>query len=297
MARTEVKGRIIVDDPILKGTGSIKIPTGTTLERPATAQAGMIRFNTATSEFEGYNGTAWASLAGSAGGQYPGDFDGDLTVQRFVGDGITTNFQLTASALTANSVVVDINGIIQEPTQAYTVDLVNNYITFSEPPIGTDRITIRYLRELINVVTIADVLDTGAFGSTITETEDQDKVLVYDASADEVTAVTLENLGVGGEGKWTIVIANHTAKRAERIGVNSTSGSFTVYLPDTNGLPLGSAVSFADAGGDLQNNNVTIDGNGATITNLYNITDTTFILDVNGASIGMFWTGTTWRTY
>ncbi len=47
-------------------TGALTISKGTTLQRPGTAVAGMLRFNTTTSEFEGYNGTAWASVGGSA---------------------------------------------------------------------------------------------------------------------------------------------------------------------------------------------------------------------------------------
>lgn len=46
-------------------TGAVKIPVGTQAERP-TPVAGMLRFNDDTDEFEGYNGTAWASVGGSA---------------------------------------------------------------------------------------------------------------------------------------------------------------------------------------------------------------------------------------
>jgi hypothetical protein len=46
-------------------TGSVKIPVGTTAQRPTPA-AGMLRFNDDSDEFEGYNGTAWASVGGSA---------------------------------------------------------------------------------------------------------------------------------------------------------------------------------------------------------------------------------------
>lgn len=41
------------------------IPKGATGDRP-TGVAGYLRFNTTTSEFEGYNGVAWASVGGSA---------------------------------------------------------------------------------------------------------------------------------------------------------------------------------------------------------------------------------------
>jgi hypothetical protein len=41
------------------------IPNGTTAQRP-TGAAGYLRFNSTTSQFEGYNGTAWASVGGAA---------------------------------------------------------------------------------------------------------------------------------------------------------------------------------------------------------------------------------------
>lgn len=47
------------------GTDAILIPNGTTGQRPTPA-GGMLRFNSTTTEFEGYNGTAWASVGGAA---------------------------------------------------------------------------------------------------------------------------------------------------------------------------------------------------------------------------------------
>ena len=49
----------------LVGTDAMLIPKGNTAGRP-TGVAGYLRFNTQTSEFEGYNGTAWASVGGAA---------------------------------------------------------------------------------------------------------------------------------------------------------------------------------------------------------------------------------------
>ena len=45
----------------INGTDAVQLTSGTTAERP-TAAAGMIRFNTTTSKFEGYDGTAWTDL-------------------------------------------------------------------------------------------------------------------------------------------------------------------------------------------------------------------------------------------
>ena len=52
-------------DSSFTSTGALTISKGTTGQRP-TAASGMLRFNTTTTEFEGYNGTAWASVGGAA---------------------------------------------------------------------------------------------------------------------------------------------------------------------------------------------------------------------------------------
>lgn len=49
----------------LVGIDAMLIPKGATGDRP-TGVAGYLRFNTTTSEFEGYNGSAWASVGGAA---------------------------------------------------------------------------------------------------------------------------------------------------------------------------------------------------------------------------------------
>ena len=47
-------------------SGSEILPTGTTGQRDVSPAAGYLRFNTTSTEFEGYNGTAWSSVGGSA---------------------------------------------------------------------------------------------------------------------------------------------------------------------------------------------------------------------------------------
>lgn len=84
--RTNGSGAIIIDDFIIKNnqiqtassditltpgsgivdinsTGSIRIPAGTTAQRPSVPAVGMIRYNTTTSRFEGYDGN-WIVLTG-----------------------------------------------------------------------------------------------------------------------------------------------------------------------------------------------------------------------------------------
>jgi hypothetical protein len=52
-------------DSAFTSTGALQLPSGTTGQQP-TGVAGKIRFNTSTTQFEGYNGTAWLSVGGAA---------------------------------------------------------------------------------------------------------------------------------------------------------------------------------------------------------------------------------------
>lgn len=63
---------IVINTPTITGVSSqsntatdfIDVPAGTTAQRPGSPTSGNIRFNTTETEFEGYNGTAWAPIGG-----------------------------------------------------------------------------------------------------------------------------------------------------------------------------------------------------------------------------------------
>lgn len=57
----------VVDLLTLESTGAAILNVGTTGERPAAPEAGMVRYNSTTTKFEGYNG-AWGALGGGATG-------------------------------------------------------------------------------------------------------------------------------------------------------------------------------------------------------------------------------------
>lgn len=57
----------VVDLLTLESTGASILNVGTTGERPADPEAGMVRYNSTTTKFEGYNG-AWGALGGGATG-------------------------------------------------------------------------------------------------------------------------------------------------------------------------------------------------------------------------------------
>jgi len=51
----------------ISGTDAMLVPVGTTAQRPVTLTAGLLRYNTSYTLFEGYNGASWAQLGGAQG--------------------------------------------------------------------------------------------------------------------------------------------------------------------------------------------------------------------------------------
>ncbi len=49
---------------LLSGTGTLDLPSGTTAQRPGSANNGMIRYNSTLSRYEGYSGSEWIRLGG-----------------------------------------------------------------------------------------------------------------------------------------------------------------------------------------------------------------------------------------
>lgn len=49
----------------LGGSTAVKIPVGTTAQQPSSPVAGMLRFSSSNTSFEGYNGTTWGTIGGA----------------------------------------------------------------------------------------------------------------------------------------------------------------------------------------------------------------------------------------
>ena len=75
----------------VSGTGSVKIPVGTTGERPASPVTGMMRFNTTTNKVEFYNGTTWFGFGAvtASGGNTVVD-TGGYRIHTFTSNGTLT---------------------------------------------------------------------------------------------------------------------------------------------------------------------------------------------------------------
>lgn len=121
---------------VINTASAIELPTGSTANRPVTATGGYMRYNSDTNTVELFvNNVGWVSLINQ------------ITTQSITPDGTNSTFNLN-SAATTQGVIVSINGTLQQPTSAYTV---NGYqITFAEVPKQTDIIEIRNVSAAIS---------------------------------------------------------------------------------------------------------------------------------------------------
>ena len=78
-------------DVAMNSTGFLKVPVGTTAQRPGSAAAGQFRYNSTTGQFEGYT-NAWGAIGGGAGATGGGNDEVFLET----GQTITTTYSLTA---------------------------------------------------------------------------------------------------------------------------------------------------------------------------------------------------------
>ena len=103
-------------------TTGMVVPTGTTLERPS-AQEGIIRFNTTTGKYEvSLDGSTYTALRTESAAA-------NITKDVFTGDGSSTQFIMTVTPSDAKNVIVYVDGVIQEPTQNYTIS--SNILAFT----------------------------------------------------------------------------------------------------------------------------------------------------------------------
>jgi len=99
---------------VFQANTGIIVPTGTTAQRPS-AQEGVLRFNTETGRYE-------VSQDGSTFTNLRTDYDADNVVKDiFAGDGSTQSFTMSTSPSGVENIVVYIDGVMQEPTQNYTI--------------------------------------------------------------------------------------------------------------------------------------------------------------------------------
>ena len=189
----DVTGTFTVSDNILMtGTGAIDVASGTTAQRPGSPSGGFFRFNSETSEFEGYNGSSWGEIGGVAA---TGTADLlDIASSSGTGGGSATfngsayRFKLvtkgTSTAVTpsnAEILRVSINGVMQQPNDGSGQgDMTDGYVISgtdiifdSAPPSGATYFIINMGATIAigtpgdNTVTSAKIVDGTIVGTDL----------------------------------------------------------------------------------------------------------------------------------
>lgn len=118
---------------IISGTSGVVLPVGNTAQRPSPASTGTLRFNTTYDRIEYYDGATWDVVAGG------------VTNETLNGDGSTTTFTLSRPTSSAAALIM-LNGVVQLPGTSYNmVPNPSANLVFTEAPVSTDVIDIRYL--------------------------------------------------------------------------------------------------------------------------------------------------------
>jgi hypothetical protein len=116
---TDITGTLsVTGDTSINSTGAIKVPVGTTAQRP-TAATGKIRYNSTTASYEGYDGSGWAPLGGGATGA------GGDTVFNLNSPTVTTSYSFPAgkNAMSVGAITINSGVTVTVPSGARWVVL------------------------------------------------------------------------------------------------------------------------------------------------------------------------------
>jgi len=182
------------------GVTALDVPTGNTAQRPAIADAGYVRFNSETGTLEWYTGSAWAS--GSSG----------ITQQTITPNGSDSTFTMDQES-TADGILVSINGTSQNPDTAYSVSGTD--ITFTETPLSTDIIDIRFL---------AVAVASSGLNSMIQDTSPQLGGNL-DVNSNYITSASDGNIPIKADGTGEVTLQGNVISLTGNLEVSATSGT------------------------------------------------------------------------
>jgi hypothetical protein len=195
-------------------TTSIKVPAGTTGQRPATGVTGMLRFNSTANGLELFDNSAWIPVGSTT-----------FTViadEQFNGDGSTVAFTL-ATSQTTNSCIVSINGVVQIPTSAYSVS--TTVLTFTEAPAAGDLIDVRE----ITTTTTVNALSNGITDFSIPVSGGNAAITVGGVA--NVLLVTPTDVIVTGN----LTVSGNATLSGNILGDRIQNGTTTIDIQTVNG--------------------------------------------------------------
>ncbi|MBR20185.1 MAG: hypothetical protein CMA64_08610 [Euryarchaeota archaeon] len=249
-------------------TSSMKLPYGTTAQRPSSPEEGEIRYNSTLDIVEVYKNGAWVRV---------GDPDtATLSNDTFDGDGSDTTFTLSNSAST-NTVIVTLNGVVQEPTTDYTVS--GTTLTFTTAPVVGDRISAKVFSSITYLDRIQDAdSDTKV---EVERTSDDDTVRITVAGTDRITVTSTAT---------TISGLTHNVQNIT--GPGAISLTETATLLTTTGANAYTLANGTE--GQIKIISMKVDGGNATVTPTSFVNGTQIVFNDVEDTITLLYQSTGW---
>ena len=137
ISSNQANGNIVLDPPgtgtvLFAGTSAVGLPSGDDSTRPLYPEIGYTRYNTDRQSIEYYDGNSWLAPGAAT-----------ISSEVINPDG-TANTYTLGSNTSVDSVLVSINGTLQQPIYSYNI-VNNNQITFTETPLTSDTIEVRFI--------------------------------------------------------------------------------------------------------------------------------------------------------
>ena len=251
-------------------TTAIKVPVGTTAQRPGevgqrvSVQTGQVRFNSTDVAFEGYDGTAWATLGGVK------DIDQDTFIRAETASGddndeldfFTANTQRMQIGATGNLAFGD---SLDKFTVAFTTGnanfagnlVVEGDLTINGTTTTLDTTTLIVEDKNIELGNVATPTDITANGGGITLLGDTNKTMLYNVT------------NAAWQFSESINIANTKVYRVNNVDVlSSTTLGGTVVASSLTSVGTLGAGSIASGFGNIDIGSSTFTGNGSGLTTL-----------------------------
>lgn len=210
----------------VNSTGAVEMPAGITSQRPV-GVAGMFRFNSETSQFEGYNGTEWGAIAGSGGGTS----GQGLSIERdvFTATANQTAFVISSAITASSNTQVYIDGVYQSKDN-YTTN--GSTVTFSTGvPAGAEVEVVHFISVFSKIYTDTFTGDNTTVDFTASKDVTDENVTqvyidgVYQSKDNYTTSGTTITFSTAPPNGSAIEVVHFTALDYSTIASNQFTGT------------------------------------------------------------------------